>query len=242
MSRLKGKVAFITGASRGLGRALALAYAQEGASLSICARGEKELREVAIQVKRLGADVLELNGDVSDPHDVERMVSLTEEYYGHIDILVNNASILGPSPMPYLIDYPSEDFAQVLKVNTIGPFLITRQVIRGMLQRNEGTIINVTSEAGSVGYAGWGAYGISKFAVEGLTETWASEVEDTAVRINMVDPGEMNTGMHALAVPEADPDDYPLPEENIEVFIYLASDESFQVSGQRFEAQAFEGR
>jgi NAD(P)-dependent dehydrogenase (short-subunit alcohol dehydrogenase family) len=242
MSRLKGKVAFITGASRGLGKALANAYAREGASLSLCARGEKELQEVTEEMKKLGSDVLMLVGDVSDPHDVERMVSLTEEYFGHIDILVNNASILGPSPMPYLIDYPAEDFAQVLKVNTIGPFLVTRQVIRGMLQRNEGTIINITSEAGSVGYAGWGAYGISKFAVEGLTETWASEVEDTAIRVNMVDPGEMNTRMHALAVPEANPEDYPLPEENVNVFIYLASDESIQVSGQRFEAQAYEAR
>ncbi|MDB4895640.1 MAG: 3-oxoacyl-ACP reductase, partial [Firmicutes bacterium] len=191
MARLTGKVALITGASRGLGRAIALAYAQEGASLAVCARDGAALAGVAAELRAAGARVVSIRADVADLHDVERLVSLTLQEYGRIDVLVNNASIFGPSPTPLLLDYPAEDFAEVLKVNTVGPFLVTRQVLGAMLQRGAGSVINVTSEAGAVGYAGWGAYGVSKFAVEGLTETWAAEVAAAGVRVNMVDPGEM---------------------------------------------------
>lgn len=233
------QVVMITGASKGLGRALALGFAKQGALLAIAARGEAGLREVQREAEALGAEVIAVVGDLSVARDVERFVAQTEATYGRVDVLINNASILGPSPMPYLLDYPEEDFAEVLRVNAMGPFLVTRRVIPGMLQRNSGSVINITSEAGHVGYAGWGAYGISKFAVEGLTETWADEVGESAVRVNMVDPGEMDTEMHALAVPDCD---YELadPKEILDVFFYLASDESKGVNGQRFQAQEFE--
>ncbi len=237
---LKSKVVMITGASKGLGRALTLAFAKEGTRLAICSRTSKGLFEVRDQAVALGAEVLAVTADISLNRDVERFVAMTEEAYGQIDILINNASILGPSPMPLLLDYPEEDFAEVLRVNSISPFLVTRRVIPGMLQRNQGSIINVTSEAGNVGYAGWGAYGISKFAVEGLTETWADELSSTNVRVNMVDPGEMDTDMHQLAVPDCD---YQLakPEDVVDVFLYLASEKSRGITGQRFEAQEFTG-
>jgi NAD(P)-dependent dehydrogenase (short-subunit alcohol dehydrogenase family) len=232
------KVVMITGASKGLGRALTLAFAKRGAKLAICARSIKGLIQVKTEAEAIGAEVLAVTADISKTRDVERFVALAEESFGQIDVLINNASILGPSPMPLLLDYPEEDFAEVLRVNSISPFLVTRRVIPGMLQRNQGSIINVTSEAGHVGYAGWGAYGISKFAVEGLTETWADELSSTNVRVNMVDPGEMDTEMHRLAVPDCD---YPLakPEEVVEVFLYLASEKSSGINGQRFEAQEF---
>lgn len=233
------KVVMITGASRGLGRALTLAFAKEGAKLAICSRSQESLLRVKKEAAHLGAQVLAVTADISKPRDVERFVAMTEEAYGQIDVLINNASILGPSPMPLLLDYPEEDFAEVLRVNAISPFLVTRRVIPGMLERNEGSIINVTSEAGHTGYAGWGAYGISKFAVEGLTQTWADELGETNVRVNMVDPGEMDTEMHQLAVPNCD---YPLakPEEVVDIFLYLASEKSIGINGQRFEAQAEE--
>ncbi|WP_045522895.1 SDR family oxidoreductase [Neobacillus niacini] len=232
------KVVMITGASKGLGRALTLAFAKEGARLAICSRTSKGLFQVKEEAEGLGAEVLAVTADISLTRDVERFVAMTEEAFGQIDILINNASILGTSPMPLLLDYPEEDFAEVLRVNSISPFLVTRRVIPGMLQRNQGSIINVTSEAGHVGYAGWGAYGISKFAVEGLTETWADELSSTNVRVNMVDPGEMDTDMHQLAVPDCD---YPLanPEDIVNVFLYLASEKSNGITGQRFEAQDF---
>ncbi len=237
------KVMMITGASRGLGKALALYFAKEGFNLAICARTEGELLNVKEETEAYGADVLAVTADASRARDVERFVALTEDYFGHIDVLINNASMLGPSPMPYLLDYPEEDFAEVIRVNSIGPFLVTRRVLPAMLQRNKGSIINVTSEAGNVGYAGWGAYGISKFALEGLTETWADEVAETGVRVNMVDPGEMDTEMHALAVPDCD---YELADPNdlVHVFGYLVSEDSSEENGKRFSAQEFtmEGR
>jgi NAD(P)-dependent dehydrogenase (short-subunit alcohol dehydrogenase family) len=237
------KVVMITGASKGLGKALTLAFAKEGVKLAICSRSAKGLNQVKAEAESLGAEVLAVTADISMNRDVERFVALTEEAFGQIDVLINNASILGPSPMPLLLDYPEADFAEVLRVNSISPFLVTRRVIPGMLQRNQGSIINVTSEAGHIGYAGWGAYGISKFAVEGLTETWADELSSTNVRVNMVDPGEMDTEMHRLAVPDCD---YPIakPEDVVEVFLYLASERSVGMTGQRFEAQEFleEGR
>jgi len=238
MDNKRKQVVMITGASRGLGRALTLAFARQGAQLAISARTEQDLLEVKREAEALGGHVLAVIGDMSVSKDVERFVASAESYYNRIDVLINNASMLGPSPMPYLLDYPEEDFAEVLRVNTVGPFLVTRRVIAGMLTRGQGSIINVTSEVGNVGYASWGAYAISKFGVEGLTEVWADETSGTGVRVNMVDPGEMNTVMHGLAVPDCD---YELaePEDVVDVFLYLASEESGEVNGRRFEAQKF---
>lgn len=234
------KVVMITGASKGLGKALTMAFAKEGARLAICSRSEKSLEKVKQEAEGLGAEVLAIRADVSQPRDVERFVALTQEVYGQIDVLVNNASVLGPSPMPLLLDYPEEDFAEVLRVNVVSAFLVSQRVIPIMLERNEGSIINVTSEAGHVGYAGWGAYGVSKFAVEGLTQTWADELSATNVRVNMVDPGEMDTEMHQLAILDYD---YPLakPEDVVDIFLHLASGKAKGINGQRFEAQSEEG-
>ncbi len=238
MIDMEKQVVMITGASKGLGKALTLAFARKGVNLAICARGMEKLQEVKAEAEKYGVEVLAVQADVSNIRDVEKFVSLTELTFKKVDVLINNASILGPSPMPYLVDFPEEDFAEVLKVNIGSTFLVTKRVLPLMLERNKGSIINVTSEAGNVGYAGWGAYGISKFGVEGLTETWADELSDTNIRVNMVDPGEMDTEMHALAVPDCD---YELgdPNELVDVFLYLASDRSQHVNGQRLEAQGF---
>ncbi|WP_026695775.1 SDR family NAD(P)-dependent oxidoreductase [Peribacillus kribbensis] len=237
MKTFEKKVVMITGASKGLGKALALAFARAGADLSICARNEGPLLEVKKEAEKLGGKVLAVAADAGNSRDVERFAALTQKYFGRIDVLINNASMLGPSPMPFLADYPEDDFAEVLKMNVLSPFLAARRVLPLMLQQQSGSIINVTSEAGHTGYAGWGAYGISKFAVEGLTQTWADELKGTGIRMNMVDPGEINTEMHALAVPHCD---YELaePDEVVDVFLFLASDES-TVHGQRLEAQSF---
>ncbi|WP_419393066.1 SDR family oxidoreductase [Cytobacillus praedii] len=233
----KKPVVMITGASKGLGKALTLALAREGVRLAICARGEMMLRKVEKEVLALGAEVISVQADVSDIRDINRFVSIVEEGFGCVDVLINNASIFGPGPA-LLSDYPEHDFAEVIKVNVMNPFLVTKRVLPGMLIRNKGRIFNLTSEAGKTGFAEWGAYGISKFAVEGLTQTWADELQDTGVSISMVDPGEMDTEMHRVAVPECD---YELgdPNEVSKVFVTLALDETIDLNGKRFEAQSY---
>lgn len=232
------KTIVITGGSKGLGEALTYAFAKEGHNVAICSRSEEALQLVKEKAEKLGGNILAVKADVSNLQEVEMFISLTEEKFGQIDVLINNAAILGPSPMPLLLDFPVDAFEDVWRNNVLNPFLVTKRVLPGMIIRNEGSVINITSEAGSTGYAGWGAYGISKFAVEGMTETWADELAETSIRINMVDPGSMDTNMQALAVPERDYD-IPKPEQILDVFLFLASDESKKITKQRFIAQEF---
>ena len=168
---------------------------------------------------------------------MERAVATAlHEFGGRLDVLVNNASALGPAPLPYLLDYPLEDFRAVLDTNLVAPFLLIKKALPAMVE-NGGSVINVTSDAGVVGYPGWGAYGISKFGIEGMSQTWAAELQGSKVRLNWVDPGSMNTAMHRAAEPDEDPSQWADPAAVTDVFIYLASDEAREVHGQRFEAQ-----
>ena len=240
MSKLSGKNILITGASQGLGREIALRFAREGAAgLSLIARHANQLNKVRDEIRKIAPkiDIVVIEADVSKPRDIERMVATTlAQFKGHLDVLVNNASTIGPSPMPNLLDYPVEDFREVIDTNLIGPFLLIKHALPAMIEHG-GAIINVTSDAGQVGYPGWGAYGISKFGLEGMSQTWASELEETGVRVNWVDPGNMNTAMHRAAEPEEDPSEWANPAEVTDVFVFLASDESRDVTGKRFQAQ-----
>jgi NAD(P)-dependent dehydrogenase (short-subunit alcohol dehydrogenase family) len=240
MSKLRGKHVLITGASRGLGRQLAIEFAREGAAgLALVARSSDALQEVRGRVRDVApeARVVVITADVAQEEDVERTAATTlHELGGRLDVLVNNASYLGPTPLPYLLDYPLEDFRAVLGANLIAPFLFIKKVLPAMVEHG-GSIINVTSDAGVVGYPGWGAYGISKFGLEGMSQTWAAELAGTRVRLNWVDPGSMNTDMHRAAEPGEDPSQWADPADVTGVFVYLASDESWNVHGQRFEAQ-----
>jgi NAD(P)-dependent dehydrogenase (short-subunit alcohol dehydrogenase family) len=240
MNRLKGKYILITGASQGLGRQLAIDFAREGAAgVAIVARRADALERVRDAVRGAAPEVraLVINADLSREEEIERVVATTlNEFDGRLDVLVNNASTIGPTPLPYLLDYPLQDFREVIETNLTAPFLLIKKALPAMIESG-GSIINVTSDAGRVGYPGWGAYGISKFGIEGMSATWAAELEESPVRVNWVDPGNMNTEMHRAAEPEEDPKQWADPAEVTEVFIYLASDESRGVSGQRFEAQ-----
>jgi NAD(P)-dependent dehydrogenase (short-subunit alcohol dehydrogenase family) len=240
MERLVGKRALITGASRGLGRELALRFAEEGAShLALTGRDRGALAEAASAVRDRvpETEVLTIVADLAKDEDVERVAALTlSAFGGRLDVLVNNASTLGATPMPFLLDYPLEDFRRTLNVNLIAPFLLIKKLLPAMIECG-GSIINVTSDAGVTGYPGWGAYGISKFGLEGLSQTWAAELEDAGVRVNWVDPGNMNTDMHRAAEPEEDPSQWADPALVTEVFVYLASEESKGATGQRLQAQ-----
>ena|SRR6202011_4686994 len=241
MNLLTDKFALITGASRGLGREIALAYAKENVrGLTLVARTIEPLQKLKSEIAEITpkAQIALVQADLSSPADVERAAAITlEACDGSLDVLINNASILGPVPMSFLLDYPAEDFQQVLQVNLTAPFLLIQNLIGAMIERG-GSIINVTSDAGRIGYPGWGAYGISKFGLEGLSQTWASELVETSVRVNWVDPGSMNTAMHRDAEPDEDPSAWANPADVTEIFVLLASDTGAHIRGQRFEAQS----
>ena len=236
--QLEGKVALITGASRGLGRALAMAFAREGAALALCARGQRALEQVAAEVAELGAPVLAVPADVRSIRDLERLVALTLDRYQRVDILVNNASELGPTPLPYLADYPPAAFDDVMQVNLVAPFRLTQALIGSMLLRDRGVIINVTSDAAVTGYPGWGAYAVSKAGLEGLTRTWAAELAQTGVRIYAVDPSDMDTDMHRAAIPDADPSELARPDDVALAFVRLLTTRAADLAGRRLEAAA----
>ena len=232
---LEGKVTLITGASQGLGRALALAFAKEGARVVVNARSEESIRPAAGEVEDAGAEVLAVAADVSKAGDVERLVRETVERFGRIDVLVNNAGLLGPRVG--IEEYPEDERRKVIDANLTGPFLVSKAAIPHLSEG--GSIINVVSGVSVEGRAEWGAYSVSKFGVEGLTQILAAELEERGVRANAVDPGGMRTDMRAAAYPEEDPQTRITPEENTAVFVYLASDESRGVTGERFKAQEF---
>jgi NAD(P)-dependent dehydrogenase (short-subunit alcohol dehydrogenase family) len=241
MKLLSQRFALITGASQGLGRELALAYAREDIDgLALVARGKEPLQKLKSEISKIAPDVnvVIIQADLGSIADVERVAAITlEACGGRLDVLVNNASTLGPVPMPYLLDYPADDFQQVLNVNLVAPFLLIQNLLAAMIERG-GSIINVTSDAGRVGYPGWGAYGISKFGLEGLSQTWAAELSETPVRVNWVDPGNMNTAMHRDAEPNEDPTTWADPAAVTDLFVFLASEAGQHVRGQRLEAQS----
>jgi len=233
---LKDKVTLITGASQGLGRALALAFAGEGARVVVNARSEESVGPVVGEVEGTGAEVLAVAADVSKAADVKRLVREAVGRFGRIDVLVNNAGLLGPRVG--IEEYPEDEWRRIIDANLTGPFLVSKAAIPHMA--DGGSIINVVSGVSIEGRAEWGAYSVSKFGIEGLTQILAAELTERGVRANAVDPGGMRTGMRAAAYPEEDPQTRITPDENTAVFLYLASNESQGVTGERFKAQEFE--
>ena len=221
MGTLAGRTVMISGASRGLGRSLALVAAREGASLALCARHAETLEAVAETCRQQGGQVIAVIADVSDARDVERFAATALERFDGVDVLVNNAADLGPLPTPQLTDAPSSALEDVLRANVLGPLRLTQAVIGGMLLRNRGLVINISTDAAIIGFAGLGLYSASKAALDALTRSWAAELQHTSVRVISVDPGDMNTVMHFDADPEADPADLVNPDDVAERMLVL---------------------
>ena len=209
------RTALITGASRGLGLALANALADRGWRLIVDARGAEALERARAALAGRTA-VTAIAGDVTDPHH-RTVLAAAATGAGGLDALVNNASLLGPSPQPNLLNYPIENLLKVYETNVAAPLALL-QAVAGQL-KPEARVINVTSDAGAEAYAGWGGYGSSKAALEHLTAILAAENPDR--HIYWVDPGDMNTQMLQEAYPGDDVSDRPLPEASVAGFLEL---------------------
>jgi NAD(P)-dependent dehydrogenase (short-subunit alcohol dehydrogenase family) len=223
-------LAIITGASRGLGLALARALARVGWGLVLDARGSAELAAAADEL-RVVTDVVALAGDVAQPAHRSELVGAAGD---RVDLLVNNASLLGPSPQPALGAYPIGELERLYRANVFAPLALTQLVLPRL--PDGAAVLNVTSDAAVEPYAGWGGYGSSKAALEQLTAILAAE--HPALRIYAVDPGDMRTRMHQEAFPGEDISDRPGPEESVPGLLALIGGE---LPSGRYRARELSG-
>ncbi len=225
--------ALITGASSGLGRALALALAERGTKVALVARGSTE--EVAALARAVGGHALALSADVADKTAVYPIVMQAAEAHGPIDLMIHCASTLGPVPLRALAETDCEDLERVLAVNVVGPFRLTKAALGHMVLAERGTIVFVSSDAAVAAYPEWGAYGASKAALDHLARIWAAELAESRVRLLIADPGEMDTPMHAAAMPTADRATLVRPER---VAVQLLADLETKKNGERWTVQS----
>lgn len=235
---LKDMPAIVTGASRGLGRALAEQLAAAGARVVLVARSEVELESVVAGIRASGGEAHGLSADVGRKEDVYPLVGAAAALVGPIDLLVHNASSLGPTPLRLLLDTECEDFSHVLETNLVGPFRLSKAVAGSMALRKTGTIVHISSDASVNAYERWGAYSVSKAALDHLARLWAAELAGRGVRVLSVDPGEMDTEMHRRALPDADSATLARPEAVAARIVELLRDGSLP-SGSRIEAQSW---
>ena len=201
---LAGRSALVTGGSRGLGRALGAELARRGVRVVLTARGESALDEAVAAIRAEGGQAQGLVADQGEKEAVHPLVGAAAALVGPVDVLVLNASTLGPVPLRELSETECEDFARVLEVNLLGPFRLAKAVLGSMVLRGHGVVLAISSDAAVSGYPGWGAYGVAKAGLDHLVRTWAAELAGTGVVFLSVDPGEMDTEMHAQAMPGAD--------------------------------------
>lgn len=230
------RVALITGVSKGLGRTLAKFLAARGYTLVVNARGAGLLQEAAREFADYGVKVKSVAGDIADAAHRGQLVEAVERF-GRLDLLVNNASTLGPLPMPALAAYPPDSLRVVFDVNVIAPVGLVRTALP-LLKASSGLVVNISSDAALGGYEGWGGYGASKAALDLISLTLANELRDARVGVVSVDPGDMRTDMHQNAFPGQDISDRPLPDVTLPLWAWLLGQEPLAVSGQRFRAQA----
>lgn len=227
--KLKDKVALITGGGRGIGKAIALAYAREGAKLAICARTASEIEATVKDIKGLKADCRGWSSDVSAEESVQELVKNIEKEFGRIDVLVNNAGVM-TRPVP-LAELEVKKWDYTMAVNLRGLFLVTQAVLPLMMQQRSGSIINVSSTIGRGAYANFIAYATSKWGLEGFTQTLAAETRSYNIRANSVEPGYVATKLTGFRGSK--------PESVTGIFVYLASDESKAITGKMLSSSGW---
>ncbi|HWH77619.1 MAG TPA: SDR family oxidoreductase [Candidatus Binatus sp.] len=230
--KLKDKVAVITGGGRGIGKAIAQAYAREGAQLALCARTSDELDQTVKELQAMNANARGWMCDVSIEEPVKEFIADVHKQFGRIDVLVNNAGVMTrPTPIGE-IDVKKWDYT--IAVNLRGPFLLSRAVVPIMMKQNSGAIINVSSMIGRGAYANFLAYATSKWGLEGFTQTLAAEVRSANIRVNSVEPGYVATKLTGFRGSK--------PESVTDLFVHLASDEAKNTTGQMLSSSGWKSQ
>ncbi len=233
--RLANVVAIVTGAGRGIGRATAELFAREGANVVLCSRTSRELRAALSTIKAAGGEAVARVTDIGSPLQARALVRFAVHRYGRLDLLINNAGILGPR-VP-ISDYPLRDWQRVLRINLSGTFYLSREAARVMAAQGHGCMIMLSSAVGRAGRAGWGAYAVSKFGVEGLMQVLADELQSVGVCAMTFNPGGTRTAMRAQAYPSEDRDRLRHPSVSARALLHLATHASPAVSGKAFNLE-----
>lgn len=237
---ISGTAALVTGASRGLGEALALELGRQGARVVLVARSRAALEPIVRRIAEQGGEAYALSADLAEKADVYPLAGAATALVGPIDLLIHNASELGPTPLRLLLDTECEDLERVLAVNLLGSFRLSKAIAGSMALRRRGTIVHVSSDASVNAYERWGAYSVSKAALDHLSRIWAAELGAHGVRSFSVDPGEMDTRMHAEALPDADPATLARPWSVAQRIVSLVRSETTE-NGRRFQAAELGG-
>ena len=238
MGKLDGKIALVTGASRGIGRAIAIAFAKEGATVAVNYAGNNEKAESVVgEIKKIGRDAIAIQGDVTNADSVAAMVKTVTDAFGKIDILVNNAGITRDN---LLIKMKEEDWDSVINTNLKGVFLCTKAVSRQMMKQRQGRIVNISSVVGVSGNAGQANYTAAKSGVIGLTKTSAKELAARGITVNAIAPGFIETDMTSTLTEDVGEQmlkQIPLgrfgsPDDVAQTATFLASEEAAYITGQ----------
>lgn len=234
--QIEGQGALVTGASRGLGRALAEQLAAKGARVALVARDPGPLADVVAGIRARNGIAHAVAGDVAAKDAIHKIAGQAQGLIGEISLAIHSASTLGPVPLRLLLDTECEDLAAVLETNLVGPFRLTKILAGAMALRGAGTIVHISSDAAVEAYPTWGAYSVSKAAQDQLGRVLAAELAGTGVRVLAVDPGEMDTRMHADAVPDADRATLQRPADVAARILAMIEDEARAPSGARLIA------
>lgn len=238
---LAGRVVLVTGAGAGIGRAAALAYAEHGADVVLLGRTEAKLDAVfdAIEARtRTRPVVVPADFKYANEEAATTLRHAIRREYGRLDGILHNAGVLGPRAA--IARYPVDDWLEVMQINVNAAFILTRTLLPLLDQAPDASVVFTSSGVGRRGRANWGAYAVSKFALEGLMEVLADELAPAGrTRVNSVNPGATRTAMRAAAYPEEDPSTLPAPEDHMELYLYLMGPDSKGVTGQRFDAASW---